>query len=124
VRLSRESVRRVARERGFSLTGALRRAGVSRNAFYHLARRGSVLPRSVGALAATLGVATAELLDDTPAVPEARTAALLSEARAIHAHTPGSSFENIWHTLWLLETAPVERLRRSLIRGRAPALHR
>jgi len=45
----------------------------------------------------------------------------LSEARRIHARNPRSSFENIWHTLWLLEITPAERLRRSLIRGRSSA---
>jgi hypothetical protein len=124
MKLARGKVGTLARERGFTLTEALRRAGVSRNAFYHLARRPTVVPRSVEALGAALGVPSAALLDDTPPSPEARAAVLLSEARRIQAHNPQSSFDNIWHTLWLLEAAPVERLRRSLIRGRPSTLHR
>jgi hypothetical protein len=124
MRLARATVHRIAKERGFTLTEALRRAGVSRNAFYHLARRDTVFPRSVDALAKALGVRTGALLDDPPATAEARTAALLSEARAIHARDRASSFENVWHTLWLLELPPAERLRRSLIRGGASTPHR
>jgi transcriptional regulator with XRE-family HTH domain len=123
MRLALETVRRLAVERGLTLTETLRRAGVSRNAFYHLTRRDTVLPRSLHALAAALGVPTVALLAAPPA-PEDRAAALLTEARAIHARYPRSSFENIWHTLWLLEATPAERLRRSLTRGRAVALHR
>jgi len=124
VKLARERVRTLARERGFTLTEALRRARVSRNAFYHLARRATVVPRSVHALGATLGVTSAALLDEAPLSPEARAAALLSEARRIQARNPRSSFDNIWHTLWLLEATPAERLRRSLVRGRSSALQR
>jgi transcriptional regulator with XRE-family HTH domain len=124
VRLALEKVRRLAEQRGFTVTEALRRAGVSRNAFYHLTRRATVVPRSVHALGTTLGVPTAALLDETAPPQEDRAATLLSEARAIHARHARSSFDNIWHALWLLEAAPAERLRRSLIRGRASALHR
>jgi len=64
-------------------------------------------------------VTSGALLDETSPSPQARAAALLSEARRIQARNPHSSFDNIWHTLWLLEATPAERLRRSLIRGRS-----
>lgn len=124
MRLAKDRVRGLARERGLTLTEALRRARVSRNAFYHLTGRATVLPRSIHALGAALGVTSAALLDEAPPSLDARAAALLAEARRIQARNPGSSFDNIWHTLWLLEAPPAERLRRSLIRGRSSALHR
>lgn len=124
MRLSTAKVRALARTRGLTLSEALRRARVSRNAFYHLARRPTVLPRSVEALAAALGVRSAVLLEEPPSAPEARAKALLGEARRIHTRHPRSSFENIWHTLWLLEASPEERLSRSLVRGRAGSRHR
>lgn len=124
VRVALDKVRRLAQERGLPLTEALQRAGVSRNAFYHLARRPTVIPRSVSAMATVLGVPVAALLDDSPPSIAERADALLSEARAIHARHRSASFDNIWHTLWLLEVPPVERLRRSLTRGRPTALHR
>lgn len=124
VRVALDRVRRLAQERGLTLTEALQRAGVSRNAFYHLSRRPTVIPRSVSAMATVLGVPVAALLDERPPSTAERAHALLSEARAIHARSRGASFDNIWHTLWLLEVPPVERLRRSLTRGRPSALYR
>jgi len=54
-----------------------------------------------------------------------RWARRLSERveRTIKAH-PEADRDNIRHTLILLEQPPLERLRRSLIRGRATALFR
>jgi transcriptional regulator with XRE-family HTH domain len=124
VRLAGDKIRSLARARGLTLSEALRRAEVSRNAFYHLTRRPTVVPRSVLALAEVLGVRSSDLLDETPPSPDDRAAALLREARRIHARSPQSSFENIWHTLWLLEVSPAERLHRSLIRGHAASPHR
>jgi len=119
MRLARDKVRILARARGLTLSEALRRAKVSRNAFYHLTRRPTVVPRTVHALGAALGVPSSELLDETPPSAEDRATALLREARRIHARNPECSFDNIWHTLWLLEVSPAERLHRSLIRGHA-----
>jgi hypothetical protein len=100
VRLELRKVRRLADERGLTLSGVLRRARVSRNAFYHLARQESVVPRSIRAVATVLGVPASAVLEEA-APPQARAKDLLSEARAIHRRYPESSFENIWHTLWL-----------------------
>jgi hypothetical protein len=123
MRLRADRVRRLARMRGLTLTEALRRAGVSRNAFYSLAGRPTVLPKSIHSLARLLGVPAGALCEETAAEPEARASALLAEARAIRSRHREASFENIWHTLWLLELTPEERLRRSLVRG-AGAAHR
>jgi hypothetical protein len=124
MRLSGDKVRAAARARGLTLSEALRRAKVSRNAFYHLTRRPTVLPLSVHALGAALGLPSSALLDERPPSPDARAALLLREARRIQARHPRSSFDNIWHTLWLLEVSPAERLHRSLTRGRPAPSHR
>ena len=50
--------------------------------------------------------------------------ALLREAKGICARHPRASFDNVWHTLCLLELTPEERLNRSLIRGRAATVQR
>ena len=59
-----------------------------------------------------------------PAADDARARAVerRRKALAICAAKPQASFENVWHTLVLLELAPIERLNRSLIRGRATAV--
>jgi hypothetical protein len=53
-----------------------------------------------------------------------RALARLEEARQICAAEPDASFENVWHTLILLELSPIERLNRGLLRGRAIAVQR
>ena len=121
MRFEAEAVRRLAHQRGLTLGEALRRARVSRTAFYSLARRTTAVPRTVTALAHTLGVSASPLLREAPA--PARAEVLAREARRIRARCPRADFENLWHTLNLLELAPAERLARSLVRGRTRPLH-
>jgi transcriptional regulator with XRE-family HTH domain len=123
VRLSSEKVKALARGRGESLSRLLLRAGVSRTAFYSLSRRGSVLPKTVLALSEALGVSELELLETRASSKDRVAQRRLREAQSIVKSPPNPSFENVWHTLCLLELDPVERLNRSLIRGRATALH-
>lgn len=116
MKLDHQKVVEIAERQGITLTSALERAGVSRTAYYSLIRRPSVLPRTVQALAATLGVDVLDFL----AVPAGRSVhdLRLERARAICARKPEMDFHNVWHTLTLLEMSPVERLERSLRRGR------
>ncbi|MCX6544149.1 MAG: hypothetical protein NTV05_07000 [Acidobacteria bacterium] len=58
--------------------------------------------------------------DDAP-LPD-RIASLLREAEDICRAEPAASFENVWHTLLLLEMEPVERLNVSLMRGRSASV--
>jgi len=124
MRLDARRVRELARTRGMTLGEALRRAGVSRTAYYSLTRRPTALPGTIHALAGTLGLPPSALLVEDPPPARRRTEALLREARKIHAQKRDGSFENIWHTLFLLDAAPAERLNRSLIRGRAAPVRR
>jgi lambda repressor-like predicted transcriptional regulator len=124
MKLSSEQIRRLAKARGTTLGALLERAGVSRTAYYSLARRPTVLPKSVHALAKALGVHPTEILGESAATMDALAAVRLNEARAICAEDSGASFENVWHTLCLLDSPPIERLNRSLTRGRAASLHR
>ncbi len=43
----------------------------------------------------------------------------MESVRAVQAERPEADPDNVRHTLILLEQPPLERLRRSLIRGRA-----
>ena len=61
--------------------------------------------------------------------PEAANAtalalARLERARAICDAEPEASFENVWHALILLEEPPLDRLNRSLVRGRTSTVQR
>lgn len=101
----------------------LRHAGVSCTAYYSLARKDSVLPKSVRALAETLGVPPSCLLDEPE--PETRRAKeLLSRLDRIVAAHPGADRDNVWHTLLLLQEPPVDRLNRGLLRGQAASVYR
>ena len=115
-------IRQHCSRQGFSLQSLLDEAGVSRTAYYSLVGKDSVLPRSVRALAGTLCVRPSALLEESE--PEVwRAQALLRKAQRIVQRNPGAAFDDVWHTLVLLEEEPVERLRRSLLRGRALDLH-
>jgi transcriptional regulator with XRE-family HTH domain len=122
MRLSAETVRRLCARRGLSLKAFLETAGVSRTAYYSLIRRPSILPRSVHVMARCLDVPPSALVQEEPPAA-ARARELLGEARRVLAHAPGATFENVWHTLQLLDEPPVERLRRSLVRARTVDLH-
>jgi transcriptional regulator with XRE-family HTH domain len=122
MRFDGDVVRALARRQGLSLGEALRRARVSRTAFYSLERRPTALPGTITSLARALGVPPSSLLREEPV--SSRAEALVGEARRIRARNPRSDFENLWHTLNLLDLAPVERLARSLVRGRTRPIHR
>lgn len=68
--------------------------------------------------------ATADVRDRADAEPVARAVARRERAQAICAAEPAASFENVWHALILLEDTPLDRLNRSLIRGRATPIQR
>jgi hypothetical protein len=58
-----------------------------------------------------------------PGSPDPTDVALArrERVRAICDAEPEASFENVWHALILLEDPPLDRLNRSLIRGRQAA---
>ena len=122
MRVAADRIRALCARRGMSLQAFLESAGVSRTAFYSLARRRSILPASLQAMARRLGVPPSRLLEETSPA-ETRAQAMLAEAAGVLTRHPQATFENIWHTLVLLDEPPVERLRRSLLRGRAADLH-
>lgn len=124
MKLADEKIRRLVADRGKSLSCVLRDSGVSRTAYYSLAGRETVLPKSIHALAHALGVRPSDLVLDDRTEEEERALVRLREARKICARHPRASFDNVWHTLSLLDCSPEERLNRSLIRGRAGAVQR
>jgi hypothetical protein len=123
MRLSLERIRQHCSQRGLSISQLLVEAGVSRTAFYSLLRRASVVPESVSAIAATLGRTELDLLETgTPADAQAR--GRLRRARKICRADSSLAFENVWHTLIMIQRCPRERLEGSLRRGRGIALQR
>ncbi len=103
--------------RGLNTGEMLREAGVSRNAFYCLARKDCVVPTSLIRIAERLDISVSALLEETN-TPVERMKSLVAESGRILKRYPGVDRDNIRHTLILLNERPVERLRRALRRGR------
>lgn len=118
VKVSSNKIETLCRREGTSLATVLREAGVSRNAFYTLARRDSVVPHSLIRIAERLDVRVSALLDDAP-TPVERMRRLIAESNRIAKRHRGVDRENVRHTLLLLQEKPIERLRRALQRGRS-----
>ena len=116
-------VHRLCDKQGIPLTALLEESGVSRNAFYSLARRESVLPRSLHAVAERLGVSPSVLLQEEGTLKQ-QGRALQRRVAAIRKRHPDIDPDTIRHTLILLAEKPVERLRRALRRGRTVSVLR
>lgn len=117
MRMSTERVKALCRERGLSTTALLAEAGVSRNAFYTLARRRSVFPHSMEAVSAALGVRPDQLLTSDDRRTEGMKA-LLAQVDAIVKANRGVDRDNVRHTLLALRRKPIDRLRTALTRAR------
>lgn len=123
MRIDLNRLRKLAGKRGLSLTAVLAEAGVSKTAFYHLVHKSSVLPASLCAIGEALSVRPgAFLTEENPEVTKIRR--ILNLTDRIAAGDPKLDRDNVRLTLLLLEEKPIQRLRRSLIRGRTSDLHR
>lgn len=117
MRLLHSKVLDLCRERGMTVSDALDRAAVSRNAYYSLVRKPSVLPNSIEALAEALGVPPSELLEETRSAAAKANEMAIEVERIVRQHR-GVDRDNVRHTLLLLDEEPISRLRRALRRGR------
>lgn len=107
----------ITKKHGVTLSRALALAKVSRTAYYALARKDSILPKSIQALAGALGVRPGAFLAEATSA-ERRMRRLYKTLENILAKHPEADRENVLHTLLLLQEKPIDRLRRSLLRGR------
>ena len=123
MRISSEKLKRLCRKKGLSLNQLLQEAGVSKNAYYSLARKDTVLPNSITAIAGRLGVKPSSFMDET-ILEEERFTSLLEELEWVLSRHKRADQENVRHTLLLLREKPIERLRRSLTRGQRFDFHR
>jgi len=117
MKISMDKVEYECRRRDLNIGEMLREAGVSRNAFYSLARKDYVVPSSLILIAERLHISVSALLEETD-TPTERMKSLATESERISKRNPGVDRDNIRHTLLLLNEKPVERLRRALRRGR------
>lgn len=115
--ISKEKLDKLLKERNITLNKLLAKAGVSKTAFYHLLYKDTVLPNSIHAIANALGVRPSSFLEEIgQEVERIQDAARMADE--IVRNQPSLDRENVRHTLLLLQEEPIQRLRRSLIRGR------
>lgn len=118
MKLSLEKVKSLCYRQNTSVGNMLREAGVSRNAFYTLARNDTVVPRSLTQIADRLDVPVSELLTDTVSTGE-RMRTLITDTNRIAQRHSDMDRDTVRHTLLLLNEDPWDRLRRALRRGRS-----
>ena len=117
MKISMDKVECECRRMDLNLGEMLREAGVSRNAFYSLARKDYVVPLSLILIAERLHISVSALLEETD-TPAERMKSVIAESEHISKRYPGIDRDTIRHTLLLLSEKPVERLRRALRRAR------
>jgi transcriptional regulator with XRE-family HTH domain len=122
MRLAADRVKNLCAARGVSLSSLLRDAGVSRNAYYTLSRRSSILPKSIHALAAGLGVKPSAFLKEEQSASE-KARSLIAQIDRIERRAKIHERDNVRHTLLLLREKPIDRLRRALIRAQQPHIY-
>jgi hypothetical protein len=118
MKLSLEKVDQLCRENRINVSALLRETGVSRNSFYSLARKDTLVPSSLVRIAEYLGVPIADLLEHS-FTPSEKIKAIQVETARITSRYPDLDSDNVRHTLLLLEERPEDRLRRALRRGRS-----
>ena len=116
MRIAEDRLKRLCKAKGITIKKLLDDSGVSKNAFYSLARKNSILPRSITAIADSLNVCPSEFLDE-PASALQRRQELYAKSQAIAEQYDDVDPDNIVHTLLLLDEKPIERLRRALTRA-------
>jgi transcriptional regulator with XRE-family HTH domain len=116
MKVSVDKLKYLCRERRLSLNQMLKDAGVSRNAYYSLMRKNSILPRSIHAIAQKLCVPPSALLTEE-SIQLAKAEQILKQVRTITRQYQKADPDNIRHTLVLLQDKPIDRLKRALLRG-------
>lgn len=114
--ISTQSLKKIIKNNGLDIKSVLKKAGVSKTAYYSLVKKESVLPGSILAIAKVLQVKPTAFLENESA-SERKMKRGLKKLENIMKKYPCHERENIWHTLLLLQEKPIERLRRGLRRG-------
>ncbi|MFC1629080.1 hypothetical protein ACFL3H_08215 [Gemmatimonadota bacterium] len=116
MKIDLEKLKFLSTENGCTISALLDSAGVSRNAFYSLARRESILPGSILAIADYLNIPPSSFLIDEGSLLQ-KGLALQKRVEEIAFRHREADRDTIRHTLILLQEEPVERLRRALRRA-------
>lgn len=116
MKIAEDKLKYICSERGITISELLSQSGVSRNAFYTLARKKNILPRTITAIADTLNISASEFMEVEQA-PVEKAQKLYDEVKRIRKEHKDVDTDNVRHTLQLLDEEPVDRLRRALTRA-------
>ena len=122
MRLDAEKLRKYLKREEVTLERALLSARLSKTTYYHLARKQNLLPKALCALAAALKTTPYTLI--TQQTVQEKMQRLYRRVDAILTRYPKADRQNVLHTLLLLQENPLQRLQRSLQRGRYLHFHR
>ena len=116
MRISPDKLKALCEKKQQNLKQLLHNAGVSRNAYYSLARKNSILPRSIIAIANQLDVQPSAFLEEELLIQQ-KAQFLLETLDKIMKRHKKADRDNVRHTLLLLQEKPINRLRRALLRA-------
>ncbi|MBW2184801.1 MAG: helix-turn-helix transcriptional regulator [Deltaproteobacteria bacterium] len=116
MRISPDKLKDLCKEKQQNLKQLLHKAGVSRNAYYSLVRKNSVLPKSIIAIANQLGVPPSFFLEEGSQIHQRAHLLLMKLDNIMNRHKKADR-DNVRHTLLLLQEKPINRLRRALLRA-------
>ena len=114
--LDSHKIKKLCKSRKITLDQLLKKARVSKTAYYHLVRKNQLLMSSILELAINLGVETRQIISFHNQAEE-EYFYLNSKLEKLCKKYPELNRENAWHTLQLLNEEPLQRLDRSLLRG-------
>ena len=116
MRISPDKLKDLCKKKQHNLKQLLHKAGVSRNAYYSLVRKNSVLPKSIIAIANQLDVPPSAFLEEESRIQQRAQLLLVTLDNIMKRHKKADR-DNVRHTLLLLQEKPINRLRRALLRA-------
>lgn len=122
MRISRQKLSNLLNTKGLRLSGLLKKAHISKTAYYSILRKESVLPRSIVTMAETLGVRPSAILEEENS-EEKKLRRIIGQTEKIVGANPLIDRDNVIHTLLLLHEKPIDRLARGIIRAKKFNFH-
>lgn len=123
MKIDKDKVILLCKKNRLSLQQMLDKAKVSRNAYYSLIRKDSILPKSMIHIAEVLEVSP-KVLVEKEGISQQKARSIIKKMEKILQKNKYADPDNIRHTLLLLEEKPIVRLRRALLRGQKFNIYR
>ncbi len=109
-------IKKLCKSKGITLNELIKKAGISKTAYYHLIRKKQLLVNSILEIAICLDTETKQITSFWNQAEE-QYYHLNSKLEELCLKYPELNRDNAWHTLLLLSEEPLQRLDRALLRG-------